>query len=98
MIPPRQSGNGSPSAPDLEWRILGKDKVVTKWLATDPFPGSVSEVLRWIEAMKLAGPSSNARSLGNEFWIAQVPRTDAFVEYLQVDYERLIILKRITGR
>jgi hypothetical protein len=33
--------------------------------------------------------------LGDDLYIAPVPGTRASIEYLQVDYERLIILRKI---
>jgi hypothetical protein len=77
------------------WTVFDKDQAVSKWLETEPPTGWVSEVLAWLRAFKLAGPPGDARDLGHDLYIALVPRTRSFVEYLQIDYERLIILKAI---
>jgi hypothetical protein len=87
----------TPSPPSSDWKVFDKDRIVEGWLAEDPPLSWVTEVLAWIRACRIAGPPADARSLGNDLHMAPVPGTRVSIEYLQVDYERLMILRKIRG-
>jgi hypothetical protein len=86
----------APPLPPSGWRVRYTD-ALTAWLTGNPQPSTldVTPVAEWISGCQAMGPPPDAESVGDDFYLARVPGTGVTIQYLVVDYEYLVILKRI---
>lgn len=89
---------GGPRLPESGWNI-DYEQAFNSWLRSYrpnlPPASWVTGVTEWIQGCKLAGPPVNARLVDEDRYIAQIPGTRLFAEYLVIDYEFLILVKDI---
>lgn len=85
-----------PDLPESGWKVSDHNGSLATWLATEPPVGWVSEVLIWMRGCRLTGPPPDATPIGDDLYVASVPLTRVAVEYLLVEYEYLMLVKRIT--
>lgn len=85
-----------PQLPESGWHV-DHAKAFPAWLSSyaPGLPPStwMSAVVEWIHACELAGPPAAAVAVAEDRYVAQIPGTRLFAEYLVVEYEFLIIVK-----
>lgn len=81
-----------PEIPESGWKVHHQ-AAFNAWLATEPPVEWVTCVLEWIRGLPLLGPPVNARPVGDDRYMYDIPETGTTARYLVVAYEYLILIK-----
>jgi len=87
----------APTLPPSGWKVL-YDGPLNSWLTRDPRPSTlaIAPVVEWLRGCEAMGPPSDARPVRDDFYIAQLREARVTIEYLVVEHEFLMIIKRIS--
>jgi hypothetical protein len=91
------SSGTAPTLPPSGWRVLYQP-ALQKWLTGSRRPSSlaVAPVMEWITECETMGPPGDSRPVRDDLYIVQILEARVTIEYLVVDYEFLVLIKRIT--
>ena len=91
------TAGAAPEPPDRGWRVLYEGPL-SHWILQRPLLGSIGAVTEWIRAIEVMGPPREALDTDEgELVTTEIPGSTAEVGYLVVVYERLVIIRSITG-
>jgi hypothetical protein len=79
---------------DPTWNVLFDD-ALTVWLRKRPPPHLVPAVTDWISTVEALGPPTDIVASVNDRFVATVAQGQVGIEYLLIEYEALVIVKRI---